>query len=63
MRYYNWLKTQIEEAGFPATSYNVALAWNGGMSAVSNRATRAVRDYAQRASNLAADFDQRTASR
>jgi hypothetical protein len=60
-RYYGWLKTQIERAGYPATSYNVALAWNGGLTAVSGRATRSVRDYAQRASNLAADFDGRTA--
>jgi hypothetical protein len=63
VRYYSWLKSQIERAGFPATSYNIALAWNGGMSAVSGRASRSVRDYAERASNLAADFDQRTASR
>jgi hypothetical protein len=63
IRYYAWLKAQIERAGFPATSYNIALAWNGGMSAVSGRATHSVRDYAERASNLAADFDQRTASR
>lgn len=63
VRYYNWLKTQIERAGYPATTYNVALAWNGGLSAVSGRATRSARDYAERAANLAADFDQRTASR
>jgi hypothetical protein len=63
IRYYTWLKTQIERAGYPATSYNIALAWNGGMSAVSGRASRSVRDYAQRASNLAADFDLQTASR
>jgi hypothetical protein len=62
IRYYTWLKTQIERAGYPATSYNIALAWNGGLSAISGRATRAVRDYAQRASNLAADYDQRTAA-
>ena len=63
IHYYDWLKTQVVRAGYPATSYNIALAWNGGLSAVSGRATRAVRDYAQRASNLAADFDQQTASR
>jgi hypothetical protein len=64
VRYYNWLKTQIERAGFPATTYNVALAWNGGVSGLSSwNVPRSVRDYAQRASNLAADFDQRTASR
>jgi hypothetical protein len=64
VRYYNWLKTQVERAGFPATTYNVALAWNGGISSLSSwNVPRSVRDYAQRASNLAADFDQRTASR
>jgi hypothetical protein len=61
-RYYAWLKAQVERAGYPATSYNIALAWNGGLTAVSGRATRSVRDYAQRASNLAADFDHRTAA-
>jgi hypothetical protein len=63
VRYYNWLKTQVERAGFPATTYNIALAWNGGVTSLSSwRVPRSVRDYAQRASNLAADFDQRTAS-
>jgi hypothetical protein len=63
IRYYTWLKTQVERAGYPATTYNIALAWNGGLSAVSGHgATRSVRDYAQRAANLAADYDQRTAA-
>jgi len=64
IRYYNWLKTQIERAGYPATTYNIALAWNGGVTSLSSwKVPRSVRDYAQRASNLAADFDQQTATR
>jgi hypothetical protein len=62
--HYEWLKRQIESRGFPATSYNIALAWNGGLGAViRGRSPRAARDYARRASNLAWSFEQTTASR
>ena len=63
-RHYEWLKQQIERRGLLATPYNIALAWNGGLGAVfCRRPPRAARDYAQRAANLAADFDRPTASR
>jgi len=64
VRHYEWLKNQIERRGMPASPYNIALAWNGGLGAVFARRTpRSVRDYAERAANLAADFDRTTASR
>jgi len=56
--HYEWIKRSLEAARRPATPYNIALAWNGGISAaISGRAPRAARDYAQRASNLAASYD------
>lgn len=56
--HYEWIKKSLEAARKPATPYNIALAWNGGVSAaISGRAPRAARDYAQRAANLAASYD------
>lgn len=55
--HYEWLKRELEKAGRPATAYNIALAWNGGLrAAITGRSPRAARDYAQRAANLADDF-------
>ncbi len=59
VQHYEWLTRSLEKAGWPATPYNIALAWNGGLRAVtSGRAVRASHDYAQRAANLAAAFDR-----
>ena len=56
--HYEWLKKGLEAARKPATPYNIALAWNGGLSAaISGRSPRAARDYAQRAMNLAASYE------
>lgn len=57
--HYEWIKRGLEAARKPVTPYFIALAWNGGLSAaISGRAPRAARDYAQRASNLAASYEQ-----
>jgi hypothetical protein len=57
--HYEWLKLSLEKAGHAATPYNIALAWNGGLRAVTaGRATRASHDYAQRAVNLAGVYDR-----
>ncbi len=57
--HYEWIKRGLEAARKPSTPYYIALAWNGGLSAaISGRAPRAARDYAQRASNLAATYEQ-----
>ena len=59
VEHYEYLKRQLEAARVPATPYNIALAWNGGLTgAISGRAPRAARDYAQRAANLAATFER-----
>ena len=57
IKHYDWLKRGLEGAGFPATPYNIALAWNGGLgAAVRGRAPAVARDYAERAANLAGVF-------
>jgi hypothetical protein len=57
VKHYEWLKRGLEEARVPATTYNIALAWNGGLSAaISGRAPRRAHDYAARATNLAGEF-------
>lgn len=59
VKHYEWLKRGLEAARVPATPYNIALAWNGGLSAViSGRSPRVAHDYAQRASNLAATYEE-----
>jgi hypothetical protein len=46
-------------AGLAATPYRIALAWNGGLTAaVKGRAPAVAHDYAQRAENLAAEFER-----
>lgn len=58
VRHYEWLKRGLEAARLSATPYNIALAWNGGLTAaIAGRAPRAAHDYAQRACNLAAELD------
>ena len=58
VKHYEWLRRGLEDAGLPATPYNVALAWNSGLSAtVLGRAPAIARDYAERAANLAEAFD------
>jgi hypothetical protein len=54
VKHYDWLKRGLESARVPATRYNIALAWNGGLAAViKGRAPSAAHNYAQRAVNLA----------
>lgn len=59
VKHYEFLKHEIEHAGLTATTYRIALAWNGGLAAaLSRRPPAAVRDYAERVANLAAVFDR-----
>ena len=54
VKHYEWLKRGLENARIPATTYNIALAWNGGLSAViRGKSPRVAHNYAQRAVNLA----------
>jgi hypothetical protein len=59
VEHYEWIKRGLERARLPASPYNVALAWNGGLSAVQKgRAPRAAHRYAERAANLAATLHE-----
>ena len=61
VRHYEWLKRGLERAGKPATAYNIALAWNGGLEgAIRGSAPRVAYDYANRAANLAGVFGDRS---
>lgn len=53
-RHYDWLSRRLEAAGLRSSPYNIALAWNGGITAaVNGRSSRAAHAYATRAANLA----------
>ena len=57
VKHYEWLKRELEKARVPATTYNIALAWNSGINAaIRGKAPRVAHDYARRAVNLATSF-------
>ena len=59
MKHYEWIKRGLIRAGMPVSPYNVALAWNGGLSAtVRGRAPAAAHNYAERVTNLAVQLGQ-----
>lgn len=61
VKHYEWLKRGLERAGLPASPYNIALAWNGGLDAtIRGRAPRVAHEYAQRAANMATVLHNRT---
>ena len=58
VKHYEWLKRGLESAGMPATPYNIALAWNGGLAAATAGTSPSVAHrYAERAANLAATYE------
>jgi hypothetical protein len=60
VKHYEWLKSRLVSAGLPATCYNIALAWNGGIEAVVlGRSPAVAHDYAERAANLAGTLSGR----
>lgn len=57
IRHYEWLRRGLIRNEVEPTPYNIALAWNAGLTAVVRRkASRSAHDYAQRVSNLVQDF-------
>jgi hypothetical protein len=57
VKYYDWIKGELEKRGVTVTPYSVALAWNGGIKAVTaGHPPASALDYASRAANLAADI-------
>ncbi len=60
VKHYNWIKAELERRGVEASPYRVALAWNGGISAVlEEHPCPAAVDYASRAANIAADIESK----
>jgi len=55
--HYEYLRGGLERCGVPATTYNIAVAWNAGLdAAISGHAPHASRNYAERVVNLAHDM-------
>jgi hypothetical protein len=60
VKHYDWLKGELERRGLQATSFKIALAWNGGLgAALAGRPAPSTVDYATRVANLAAQFQHR----
>jgi hypothetical protein len=60
VKHYEWLRRELREAGIDPSPYNIALAWNSGLGAVTNgRVPRVTYDYANRVSNLVAEQKSR----
>ena len=58
-KHYEWIKDHLKAAGIDANSYNIALAWNCGITAVINgRIPMQTYQYAERVTNLATNFRQ-----
>jgi hypothetical protein len=61
VRHYEWIKKSFEQAGVEPTVFNIAMAWNCGVSAViAGRAPAVSYHYAQRVTNLVETLKQRT---
>lgn len=59
VKHYEWIKRGLIRAGMPVSAYNVALAWNGGLSAtIRGRLPATAHDYAARVHNLATQLGQ-----
>ncbi len=61
VRHYEWIRRGLVRNGCDPTAYNIALAWNGGLTAVVNgRAPAGAREYAARVQNILAAREART---
>jgi hypothetical protein len=57
--HYDWIKAKLEEAGLDATTFNIAMAWNTGVTNVINGHAPSVSyNYAERVVNLVHTFKQ-----
>lgn len=58
--HYEWIKAGLLRAGLEPSVYNIALAWNAGVSAVVNRRIPKVsHNYASRVTALAEELEAR----
>ena len=57
--HYEWIKARLEESGVDASTFNIAMAWNTGVSNVVNGHAPSVSyNYAERVVNLVRTFKQ-----
>lgn len=61
VKHYEWIKRTLEQAGVAPTVFNIAMAWNCGVTTVvSGRAPNVSYNYADRVSNLVETFKERS---
>jgi hypothetical protein len=61
--HYDWIKRGLERNGIAATPFNIALAWNAGLSSVVNRSVPAASyAYAEHVNNLVTKLKSQLAS-
>jgi hypothetical protein len=61
-RHYEWIKHRLTEAGIDANVFNIAMAWNCGLTAVvSGHIPEVTYHYAEQVRNLAESFADRRA--
>jgi hypothetical protein len=59
VKHYEWLRRGLERNGLTANPYNIALAWNAGLSAVVNgRVGNRTRGYASQVVNLVDELNR-----
>lgn len=62
IKHYEWIKRSLQAAGIDATPFNIAMAWNSGVSNVVNGRVPVVSyDYATRVTNLVQTFSRQAA--
>lgn len=60
IKHYEWLRKGLVRNGLEPTSYNIAMAWNAGLSAVVNgRVGPKTRGYAGQVVNLVEELNRR----
>lgn len=60
IKHYEWIKRALENAGVDATTFNIAMAWNTGVTnVIKGRAPDVSYDYATRVTNLVQAFKHR----
>ena len=59
VKHYEWIRRGLERNGIAATPYNIALAWNAGLSAVVNgRVGNGTRQYARQVVNIVEELNR-----
>ena len=59
VKHYEWIKDNLEKAGVDASPFNIAMAWNSGVTnVIKGRAPSISYNYAERVVNLVHTFKQ-----